>query len=206
MEDIKSLLRYTFQTKNEFTIPVSGTGSAAMEACVANLIEPGETMLIGVNGYFGNRLVDMAGRYHAKVETINRPWGEVFTLEEITAAVEKHKPTVLALIHAETSTGARQPFEGVGELCKKHNVLLIADTVTSISGVPLFIDKWGIDASYAGTQKALSCPPGVAPLTFSDRAMKKLMDRKTPVPNWYLDMRMIASYLVKVSSRLVSVS
>jgi len=131
----------------------------------------------------------------AQVETIKKPWGQVYSYEEIKAAVEKYKPTVLALVHAETSTGACQPFDGVGELCRKHNCLLIADCVTSISGVPLYLDKWGVDAAYAGTQKALSCPPGVAPLSFSPRAMAKLMSRKTPVANWYLDMRMIASYL-----------
>jgi len=195
MEDIKALLRYSFQTKNEFTIPVSGTGSAAMEACVANMIEPGDKFLIGINGYFGNRLVDMAGRYGADISTMNKPWGQVFSLKEIEENMEKHKPKVLALVHAETSTGARQPFEGVKELCEKYDCLLIADCVTSISGVPLHIDKWGVDAAYAGTQKALSCPPGVAPLTFSDKAMKKLMGRKKPVANWYLDMRMIASYI-----------
>lgn len=126
---------------------------------------------------------------------MKQPWGRVFSFEEIKAAVEKYKPNVLALVHAETSTGACQPFDGVGELCRKHNCLLIADCVTSISGVPLYLDKWGVDAAYAGTQKALSCPPGVAPLSFSPRAMAKLMNRKTPVANWYLDMRMIAQYL-----------
>ena len=115
-----------------------------------------------------------------------QPWGHVFTFEEIKSAVEKHKPNVLALVHAETSTGACQPFDGVGELCRKHSCLLIADCVTSISGVPLYLDKWGVDAAYAGTQKALSCPPGVAPLSFSPRAMAKLMNRKTPVANWWL--------------------
>lgn len=197
MEQIKSLMRYTYQTKNDFTVPVSGTGSAAMEACVANMIEPGDKFLVGVNGYFGKRLIDMATRYGAECIAINRPWGEVFTLEEITAAVEKHRPRVMALVHAETSTGACQPFDGVGELCRKHGVLLIADTVTSISGVPLYVDKWGIDAVYAGTQKALSCPPGVSPMSFSPRAMEKLMARSKPVPNWYLDMKMVASYLTQ---------
>ena len=121
----------------------------------------------------------------------------MFTYEEIKAAVEKHQPRVMALVHAETSTGACQPFDGVGELCRKHGVILIADTVTSISGVPLYVDKWGIDAVYAGTQKALSCPPGVSPMSFSPAAMDKLLKRKTNVPNWYLDMKMVASYLTQ---------
>ncbi len=195
MEDIKALLRYTYQTKNEFTVPVSGTGSAAMEACVANMVEPGDKILVGVNGYFGHRMINMAKRYGGEPIAINKPWGQVFTYEEIKAAIEKHQPKIVGLIHAETSTGACQPFDGVAELCRKHGAILIADCVTSISGVPLYIDEWGIDASYAGTQKALSCPPGVSPLTFGPRAMEKLMSRKTDVANWYLDMKMIASYI-----------
>ena len=185
MEEIKALLRYSFQTENEFTIPVSGTGSAAMEACVCNMVEPGDTILVGVNGYFGNRMCDMASRYGAKVVTMNKPWGEVFSYDEIKAALLQHKPRILGLVHAETSTGACQPLDGVGDLCHKHNCLLIGDFVTSISGVPVYLDKWGVDAAYAGTQKALSCPPGVAPLSFSPRAMDKLMKRKTAVTNWY---------------------
>lgn len=195
MEDIKSLLRYTYQTKNEFTVPVSGTGSAAMEACVANMIEPGDKILVGVNGYFGHRMINMAKRYGGEPIAITKPWGEVFSYEEIKAAIEKHQPKIVGLVHAETSTGAAQPFDGVGELCRKHGAILIADCVTSISGVPLYIDEWGIDASYAGTQKALSCPPGVSPLTFGPRAMEKLMARQTEVANWYLDMKMVASYI-----------
>lgn len=196
MEDIKTMLRYTWQTKNEFTIPVSGTGSAAMEACMANLVEPGDKVLIGCNGYFGARLVDMATRYKGDIVTISSPWGTVFTYDQIKAAIEEHKPAIVALVHAETSTGAAQPLEGVGELCHDNNALLIADCVTSISGVPCHLDKWGVDAAYAGTQKCLSCPPGVSPLTFSSRAMAKLMARPDTVPNWYLDMKMVAGYLV----------
>ena len=140
----------------------------------------------------------------AQVETMRRPWGQVFSYEEIKAAVERYKPTVLALVHAETSTGSCQPFDGVGELCRKHNCPLIADCVTSISGVPLYLDKWGVDAAYAGTQKALSCPPGVAPLSFSPRAMTKLMNRKTPVANWCRQPRS-PGMRVRVCSRCVPV-
>lgn len=196
METIKDMLRYTWQTNNKFTIPVSGTGSAAMEACMANLVEDGDKVLVGINGYFGPRLADMAERYGANVVTINKPWGETFTFEEIKAAVEEHKPTILGLVHAETSTGAAQPLEGVGAMCHDNNCLLVADTVTSISGVPCHLDKWGVDAAYAGGQKCLSCPPGASPLTFSDRAMDKLMARPDKVKNWYLDMKAVASYLV----------
>lgn len=203
MEDVKVLLRYAWQTNNSFTIPVSGTGSAAMEACMANLVEPGDKVLIGCNGYFGQRLCDMADRYGAEVIPMETPWGTVFSFEDIKAAVEEHKPAILALVHAETSTGACQPLVGVGDLCHENNCLLIADCVTSISGVPCHLDKWGVDAAYAGTQKCLSCPPGVSPLSFSERAMAKLMARPDKVKNWYLDMKMVASYLVggKGSSR-----
>lgn len=196
MEDIKTLLRYTWQTSNDFTIPVSGTGSAAMEACICNLTIPGEKILIGCNGYFGKRLCDMASRYNCEVIKMEAPWGTVFSYDEIKAAIEEHKPNVVALVHAETSTGAAQPLEGVGQLCHDNNALLIADCVTSISGVPCHLDKWGVDGAYAGTQKCLSCPPGVSPLSFSPRAMEKLMSRTDTVKNWYLDMKMVASYLV----------
>ncbi len=196
MEDVKALLRYAWQTNNSFTIPVSGTGSAAMEACMANLVEPGDKVLIGCNGYFGKRLVDMADRYGAEIITMEAAWGTVFSFEQIKAAVEEHKPAILALVHAETSTGACQPLVGVGDLCHDNGTLLIADCVTSISGVPCHLDKWGVDAAYAGTQKCLSCPPGISPLSFSERAMAKLMNRTDKVKNWYLDMKMVASYLV----------
>eukprot|EP00736_Rhodelphis_marinus_P006868 Rmarinus@m.23486 len=199
MDEVKALLRYAWQTNNELTLPISGTGSAAMEACFANLIEAGDKVLIFVNGYFGLRMADMAGRYDADVKTVEKPWGEVFSVDEIKTAIEAHKPAVVGLVHAETSTGACQPMEGVGQVCRDNNALLILDTVTSLSGVPLFIDKWLVDASYSGTQKCLSCPPGVSPLTFNSRAMDKLKARKGKVKNWYLDMNAIAAYLVAAS-------
>jgi alanine-glyoxylate transaminase/serine-glyoxylate transaminase/serine-pyruvate transaminase len=194
MDEVQELLRYAFQTGNPFTIPVSGTGSAAMEAAVCNITEPGDTMLIGVNGYFGSRLVDMAGRYGAEVQQMNRPWGEVFSLEEIKQGLEKYRPKVLGLVHAETSTGARQPLEGIGELCREYNCLLLVDTVTSLGGVPLFVDEWKLDAVYSGSQKCLNCPPGIAPLTFGERAVAKIKARKSKVANWYLDMTMLMNY------------
>ncbi len=194
MTDVQELLRYAWQTENKITIPVSGTGSAAMEATIANIIEPGEVMLIGSMGYFGNRLEDMADRYRADVRTIKKPWGEVFSLAELRSALEEHRPKVLALVHAETSTGACQPFEGVGDLCREYDCLLIADTVTSLGGVPLFIDEWGIDLAYSCSQKGLSCPPGASPFTMSDRALEKLSQRPGKVPNWYLDMSLVGKY------------
>ncbi len=194
MNETQELLRYVWQTDNRLTIPVSGTGSAAMEASLANTVEPGDVVLIGVNGYFGERLCDMAGRYGADVRRIEKPWGQVFSLDELRAALHEHRPAVLGLVHAETSTGARQPLEGVAELCRETDTLLLVDTVTSIGGVPLFIDDWGVDVAYAGSQKCLSCPPGIAPLTLGERAVEKLNRRQTKVANWYLDMTMVGKY------------
>lgn len=194
MNEVQTLLRYAWQTENPLTIPVSGTGSAAMEASLANVVEPGDVVLVGVNGYFGERLVDMAGRYRADVRRLSKPWGEVFSLDELRAGLEKHRPAVLALVHAETSTGARQPLEGVAELCREHDCLLLVDTVTSLGGVPLFVDEWGIDVAYSGSQKCLSCPPGLAPLTLGPRAVTKLQERKSKVANWYLDMSLVSRY------------
>eukprot|EP00697_Spironema_sp_BW2_P007579 gnl/Spiro4/21901_TR10747_c0_g1_i1.p1 gnl/Spiro4/21901_TR10747_c0_g1~~gnl/Spiro4/21901_TR10747_c0_g1_i1.p1 ORF type:complete len:399 (-),score=93.39 gnl/Spiro4/21901_TR10747_c0_g1_i1:90-1247(-) len=196
VEELKVMLRYVWQTRNAFTVPVSGTGSAAMEACICNLIEPGDVFLVCVNGYFGERMVDMGGRYGANVVTITRPYGEVFTLAEITAAIETHRPSLLGIVHAETSTGTLQPMDGIADACHANNCMLLLDTVTSIGGIPLFLDRWGVDAAYAGGQKCLGVPPGCSPLTFNDRAMAKLNGRRTKVANWYLDMSMIARYLV----------
>jgi len=194
MNETQELLRYVWQTENSLTIPVSGTGSAAMEATLANTVEPGDVVLVGVNGYFGLRLVDMAGRYAGDVRSIEKPWGEVFSLDDLRAGLEEHRPAILALVHAETSTGALQPLEGVGELCGEYDCLLLVDSVTSLGGVPLFLDEWGVDMAYSGSQKCLSCPPGIAPLTFGPRAVDKLANRTGRVPNWYLDLSMVGKY------------
>ncbi|MDZ8137945.1 MAG: alanine--glyoxylate aminotransferase family protein [Nostoc sp. DedQUE04] len=194
MDEIQSLLRYVWQTENSLTIAVSGTGTAAMEATIANAVEPGDVVLIGVAGYFGNRLVDMAGRYGADVRTITKPWGQVFNLEELQTALKTHRPTILALVHAETSTGARQPLEGVADLCREFGTLLLVDTVTSLGGVPLFLDTWGVDLAYSCSQKGLGCPPGASPFTMSARAVEKLQQRQTKVANWYLDMLLLGKY------------
>ncbi|MFZ0545331.1 MAG: aminotransferase class V-fold PLP-dependent enzyme, partial [Candidatus Promineifilaceae bacterium] len=194
MNEVQELLRYAWQTDNRLTIPVSGTGSAAMEASLANMVEPGDVVLIGVNGYFGERLVDMAGRYGGQVERLDKAWGEVFSLAELRAGLEQYHPAVLALVHAETSTGARQPLEGVGDLCREFDCLLLVDSVTSLGGVPLFLDEWKVDVAYSGSQKCLGCPPGIAPLTLGPRAMDKLNGRKTKVANWYLDMSAVSKY------------
>jgi alanine-glyoxylate transaminase / serine-glyoxylate transaminase / serine-pyruvate transaminase len=194
MDEIQSLLRYAWQTDNPHTIAVSGTGTAAMEATIANSVECGDVMLIGVAGYFGNRLVDMAGRYGADVRTISKPWGQNFSLDELRTAMETHRPKILGLVHAETSTGCRQPIEGVGELCREYDCLLLLDTVTSLGGVPIHIDNWGVDLAYSCSQKGLGCSPGASPFTMSPRAMEKLLARKSKVPNWYLDMLLLGKY------------
>jgi len=196
VEEIKDLLRYVWQTENVFTIPVSGTASAAWEACCANLLEPGDKTLAFVSGYFGYRHCDMASRYGAVVIKEEKPFGEIFTLQEIETAIEKHKPDLVWMVHGETSTGALQSVEGVGDICRKNNCLFLLDTVTTTGGIPVFLDKWKVDAAYAGGQKCLACPPGIAPLTFGPRAMEKLAKRKSKVANWYLDMNMIAQYMV----------
>lgn len=194
MNESQELLRYVWQTDNSFTIPVSGTGSAAMEATLANCVEPGDVVLIGVNGYFGERLCDMATRYGAEVRRMERPWGEVFTVEQIAAGLEAHRPTILGLVHGETSTGALQPMTGIGKMCREFDCMLLLDTVTSLGGVPVFLDHWHVDISYSGSQKCLSCPPGISPLTFGERALAKLNGRKSRVASWYLDMSMVGKY------------
>ena len=194
MNEVQEMLRYAWQTENRFTIPVSGTGSAAMEATIANTVEPGETVVVGVIGYFGKRLVDMCGRYGAKVVEVSAPWGEALSLDTLTQAVEQHKPAVLALVHAETSTGVQQPLDGIGDLCRAHDCLLLLDTVTSLGGVPLKLDEAKVDLAYSCSQKGLSCPPGLGPFTMGPRAEEKLDRRSSKVPNWYLDMSGLKSY------------
>lgn len=194
MNEVQDLLRYVFQTKNPLTIPVSGTGSAGMEAAVCNFVEPGDSVLIGVNGLFGERLCDVAGRYGADVRRLERPWGQVFDPAEIESALTQKAAKVVAVVHGETSTGARQPLEGLADVVHRHDGLLLVDCVTSLGGVPVKIDEWDIDIAYSGTQKCLSCPPGLAPLTVGPRALDVLHKRRTKVASWYLDLTMLEAY------------
>jgi alanine-glyoxylate transaminase / serine-glyoxylate transaminase / serine-pyruvate transaminase len=194
MNETQDMLRQVFRTKNTLTFPVSGTGMAGMEACVVNLIEPGDRMLVCVNGVFGQRMLDVAQRAGATVTTIERPMGQVFDLEQIRQAVQKVRPKVVGIVHAETSTGAWQPIAGLGDICHAADALLLIDTVTSLGGVPVEIDGWGVDAVYSGTQKCLSCPPGLSPVSFSARAVEAIQRRKTKVQSWYLDMTMVMRY------------
>jgi alanine-glyoxylate transaminase/serine-glyoxylate transaminase/serine-pyruvate transaminase len=190
----QALLRYVFETENQLTIPISGTGSAAMEAAVANMVEPGDQVLICINGYFGGRLVDMAERYGGQVQTIHRPWGEVFTPEEVHKALEKTPAKVVGIVHAETSTGALQPLQEIAKVVHDHGALLLVDAVTSLGGISVGVDAVGIDICYSGTQKCLSCPPGLGPITLGPRAIEALRNRKHQVANWYLDLSMIEKY------------
>jgi alanine-glyoxylate transaminase/serine-glyoxylate transaminase/serine-pyruvate transaminase len=194
MDEVQELLRFVFQTKNRLTIPVSGTGSAGMEAALCNFIEPGDAVLVGVNGYFGERLCEMARRYGALVRRLERPWGDVFTVDEIELALRDHPAKLIALVHAETSTGALQPLEDVADVVHEHGGLLVVDCVTSLGGLPVTIDTWDVDVAYSGTQKCLSCPPGLAPLTVGPRALQVLRTRETTVSGWYLDLALIEKY------------
>src|SRR5437763_5266642 len=174
MNETQQMLRYVFQTQNKLTLPISGTGSAGMEACVVNLIEPGDVMLVCVNGVFGQRMVDVAQRSGAKVEKIERPWGQVFSPDELASAVKRTKPKVVGIVHAETSTGAWQPMQELGKIAHENNALLLMDCVTSLAGVSVKLDEWGVDAACSGTQKCLSCPPGLSPASFSPRAAEAI--------------------------------
>ncbi len=194
MNGMQRMLRGVLRTENEMTLAVSGTGSAGMEAAVVNLIEPGDPMLVCVNGVFGGRMADVAARAGAKVTRIDRPWGEVFSPDEIRAAVAKCKPVVVGIVMAETSTGASQPIEEISRIVHDAGALLLVDTVTALGGMPVETDGWRIDAIYSGTQKCLSCPPGLAPLSFSAAAMEKIRHRKTKVQSWYLDVTLLAQY------------
>ena len=194
MNETQEMLRQVFQTKNPLTFPVSGTGSAGMETCVVNLIEPSDRMVVCVNGVFGQRMTDVAARAGAAVTTLDRPWGDVFDLDQIREVLRKVRPKVLGIVHAETSTGALQPAAELGKLCHEFDALLLLDTVTSLSGVPVAIDEWAVDAVYSGTQKCLSCPPGLAPVSFSPRAVDVINRRRTKVQSWYLDMGMVQRY------------
>ena len=196
LDETQALLRYVFQTSNALTLPVSGTGMAGMEAILANLLEPDDKILVCAAGYFGNRLEEVALRHGAAVTKIEKPWGEVFAPQEIDAALKQSPAKVVALVHAETSTGALQPLEGMAEVVHRHGALLVLDTVTSLGGVPLKLDEWGVDATYSGTQKCLGCPPGLAPVSVSARARAAIRDRNASrKPSaWYFDLELLAKY------------
>jgi alanine-glyoxylate transaminase/serine-glyoxylate transaminase/serine-pyruvate transaminase len=195
MEDTKQLLRATFLTENRLTLPISATGSAGMEACLVNLLEPGDTAIVGVNGVFGTRMLDIVERCGATPVAIEAPWGRIIEPAMVNVALGQYPHAKLvALVHAETSTGAWQPIEPIGRIVREANSLLVVDTVTSLGGCPVRVDDWLIDAAYSGTQKCLSCPPGMSPVTFGPRAVEALRRRKSKVQSWYLDLTMIEKY------------
>ncbi len=195
MEEIKKLLRIVFQTRNEITFPVSGTGSAGMEAVLANLIEEGDEIVVGVAGAFGARIVDAAERQGAQVHKVEAEWGKIVEPDRIAEALKAaRKPKLVAIVHAETSTGVHQPLEEISRLAHRAGALMVADAVTSLGCVPVEIDRWEIDACYSCTQKGIGAPPGLAPVTFSERAMEAVRKRKRKCRSWYLDLAMIEHY------------
>lgn len=194
MSEIQELLRQVFLTSNRLTLPVSGTGSAGMEAALVNFLEPDDSVLVGVHGVFGQRMAEVARRCRARVEIVEAPFGQPLDLDQLRTAALKSNPKIIAVVHAETSTGVLTSLEAVRQICDKTDSLLLADTVTSLGGLPLRIDDWEVDIAYSGTQKCLSCPPGLAPLTVSERAAERLAQRKSPVQSWYLDLSMVQNY------------
>lgn len=195
MDEVQELLRWVFKTQNRLTIPISATGSAGMEACFANAFERCEKVLIGVNGVFGKRMTEVANKYGQIAVSFEKEWGEIFEPDFIQAVLESEADIAgVALVHAETSTGACQPLEEIGKICNKHNVIFLVDAVTSLGGIPIDVDGWNIDVCYSGTQKCLSCPPGLSPVTFSEKALEKIAKRKTDVESWYFDLSMLRKY------------
>ena len=195
MDEVCEMLRQVFRTANPLTFPVSGTGMAGMECIAVNLVEPGDEVLVGVNGVFGTRMKDVMERCGAVVHALECPWGETFDHARISEAFAAHpRAKLLGIVQAETSTGAHQPIEGLSAITRAHNALLVVDAVTSLGGHELRVDDWGIDAIYSGTQKCLSCPPGLSPVSFGPRALAKMDARKTKVQSWYLDVSMLRKY------------
>jgi alanine-glyoxylate transaminase/serine-glyoxylate transaminase/serine-pyruvate transaminase len=194
MDEVQQLLRFAFQTSNPLTLPISGTGTAGMEAALCNFIEPGDSVLVGVNGFFSERMLEIVTRLGAEARRLDRPWGEVFAPQEIEDALRAKPAKVVALVHAETSTGALQTMEGIADIVHRFGGLLVLDVVTSLTGVPVPIDAWGVDVAYSGSQKCLSCPPGMAPITVGPRALDVLHQRRSKVPGLYLDLSVIERY------------
>ncbi|MFP8954452.1 pyridoxal-phosphate-dependent aminotransferase family protein [Natrialbaceae archaeon A-arb3/5] len=195
MDELQDQLRYLFQTENECTFAVSGTGSAAMETAFANLVEPGETVLVPSNGYFGERMGAVASRAGGEIVPMDAPWGEPLDPADVADAVSTHSPTVIGVVHGETSTGVRQPdIDELARIAHEHDAYLVVDTVASLGGVEFYTDEWNVDVVYSGSQKCLSAPPGASPITFNDRAVEKVRSRDEPVRSWYLDLDGIWEY------------
>lgn len=195
LDSICDQLRTVFATANRATLPISGTGSAGLEACMVNLVEHGDHVVVGVNGVFGGRLAEVARRAGAQVHTVEREWGRIIEPEAFLDAVKEHDAKVAAIVHAETSTGVLQPVADIGQVLADSDTLLVLDTVTSLGGVEVAVDAWHADATYSGTQKCLSVPPGLSPVTFSPKAVGALKARQSPVQSWYLDLSLILDYI-----------
>lgn len=194
MDEVREMLRVVFQTKNELTFPLSGTGSAGMEACLVNVVKPGDKVMVFVNGYFGERMCEMVKRIGGELIRVSCEWGRGFDQGEMCSLIRKHAPNVIAVVHAETSTGVLQPLDKVCEAAREVDALLVVDCVTSLGGVPIFSDEWGWDVAYSGTQKCIGCPPGLSPVTFSDRSVERMRLRKTKPTSWYYDAILISTY------------
>lgn len=195
MDEVKEMLRYAFQTTNALTLPVSAPGSAGMETCFVNLIEPGDTVIVCQNGVFGGRMKENVVRVGATPVLIEDEWGTAVDLNKVEQALKDNPGAkALAFVHAETSTGVLSDAEALCALAREHGALSIVDTVTSFTGCPVLVDDWQADAVYAGTQKCLSCAPGIAPVTFNERAIETIKTRKTPVQSWFLDLTLVMNY------------
>ena len=194
MDDIQAMLRYVFETENRVTIPISATGSAGMEAALVNSIEPGDEVVVCINGVFGERMKDITERAGGQAIVVRAEWGEAIDINKIKAALESANPRSLAIVHAETSTGVLQDLTGLSDLAHSRDALLIVDAVTSLGGHAVGVDRNGIDICYSGTQKCLGAPPGLAPITFSERAIERIRARRSKVQSWYLDITMVEKY------------
>lgn len=194
MDEVREGLRHVFQTNNRFTLPVPGTGTAAMEASLCNLIEPGDHVLTCVNGYFGERLFEIANRYEGTVERVDAEWGTPINPDDVRTALQNHTYKVVTLVHAETSTGVLNPAEEISQLAHDHGAMIILDTVTSLGGLPVETDVWNIDACFSAAQKCIGAPPGSSPLTFNDRAMNVVMNRRNKVSSLYFDLSLLEKY------------
>lgn len=195
MDEIKGLLHYAFQTTNQMTLPVSAPGSAGMEACFVNLVEPGDTIIVCVNGVFGGRMVENVERCGATAIKVEDDWGTPVDLNKLEDALKANPDAkAVAFVHAETSTGVQSDASGIAQLARDHDALTIMDAVTSLGGTPVLVDEWQIDACYSGTQKCLSCVPGISPVTFSDKALEVIRSRNHKVQSWFLDMNLIMGY------------
>lgn len=194
MTETQDRLRQVFATKNQLTIPISATGSAGMECLFVNALEPGDRVLIGINGVFGGRMAEIARRIGAEVLAIEKPFGQAIDPAEVQKELQKGPVKMVAIVHAETSTGIHQPIDDIAKLCQEHDALLLLDAVTSLGGTPVKMDEWKADLIYSGTQKCLSCPPGLSPISVSEKAADVIRKRKTPCPSWYLDLSLLMNY------------